>query len=100
MRTPCNLSYGWSLAFAVTLVIASKSLAQTRPLEVVVKENSANFVAAPEPTHAGTLIDSRSVACRTASEWLPAKQLRQHAQAVQQLYCNEDACTRDRKSVV
>ncbi len=46
------------------------------------------------------LIDSRSVACRAACEWLPAKQLRQHAQAVQQLYCEEDDCTRQAASAI
>ncbi len=45
-------------------------------------------------------IDSRSVACQSANEWLPAKQLRQHAQSVQQLYCKEDECTRQAAAAI
>ena len=106
MRTPCNPSYGWSLVFAALLAIASKSPAQTRPLEIVFQGNSVNTASANRPGEdrplpvARHLIDSRSVACRAASEWLPAKQLRQHAQAVQQLYCKEDACTRQAANTI
>ncbi|MDX1928653.1 MAG: hypothetical protein SFV81_19140 [Pirellulaceae bacterium] len=48
----------------------------------------------------GGLLDSRSIACRAANEWLPAKQLRQHAHAVQQLYCEEDDCTREAANAI
>ena len=106
MRTPRNPSYGWSLVFAVILAIASKSLAQTLPIEVIFQENPVNTASANRPGEDRAqpvfqnLIDSRSVACRAASEWLPAKQLRQHAQAVQQLYCQEDDCTRQAANTI
>ncbi len=51
-------------------------------------------VAINPPTPAASLfIESRSVACRAASEWMPAKQLRQHATATQELNCDGDDCT-------
>ena len=46
------------------------------------------------------LIDSRTVACQAANEWLPAKQLRQYAQSVQRLYCEEDDCTRQAANAI
>lgn len=51
-------------------------------------------------TEVRNVIDSRDVACRAAKEWLPAKQLRQHAHAVQQLYCEEDDCTRQAANAI
>ena len=106
MRTPRNPSYGWSLVFALILEIASKSHAQTLPIEVAFQENPVITASVNRPGEDRTLpvvrnlIDSRSVACRAASEWLPAKQLRQHAQAVHQLYCKEDACTRQAANTI
>ena len=106
MRTPRNPSFGWSLVFALILDIASKSPAQTLPIEVAFQVNpvitaSVNYSGEDRTLPvARNLIDSRSVACRAASEWLPAKQLRQHAQAVQQLYCKEDACTRQAANTI
>lgn len=61
---------------------------------------SLNTDNSPPPIESFNLIDSRSVACQAASEWLPAKQLRQHAQSVQQLYREEDDCTRQAANAI
>ena len=62
--------------------------------------NALETNSPPNSIESRNLIDSRSVACRAACEWLPAKQLRQHAQSVQQLYCEEDECTRQAANAV
>ncbi len=80
-----------SSAQAKSLVTEVKVLKRP-PLDAPLAAVSTN--SSPNPIEPQNSIDSRSVACRAASEWLPAKQLRQHAQAVQQLYCEEDDCTR------
>jgi hypothetical protein len=71
--------------------------------EAQVIPRQLDISAANGPTnsieHVG-LLDSRSVACRAANEWLPAKQLRQHAHSVQRLYCEEDDCTRQAANAI
>lgn len=75
--------------------------------DVRVIPRQLNTSAANAPTNPiahvgehGGWLDSRSVACRAANEWLPAKQLRQHAHTVQQLYCEEDDCTRQAANAI
>jgi len=60
----------------------------------------ADFTVATTATSTGIFIESRSVACRAASEWMPAKQLRQHATATQELYCEGDDCTRQAANAI
>jgi hypothetical protein len=59
-------------------------------------------VAAPQPRPAAarSLIDAHSVACQAALQWLPAKQLRQQAQAVQELYCESETCARQAANAI
>lgn len=49
---------------------------------------------------ASVFLESRGVACRAASEWMPAKQLRQHATATQELYREGDECERQAANAI
>ena len=57
-----------------------------RPLTLASSNQQANPLASPA-------IGSRDIACQAAHAWMPAKQLRQQAKAVQELHCDSDECT-------
>jgi hypothetical protein len=81
----------------------SKALAEPQSDKQVVSRPPTSGLEASSstiPFEARVIIDSRSVACQAANEWLPAKQLRQHAHAVQQLYCKEDDCKRQAANAI
>ncbi len=64
---------------------------------VEAREIDSAVNAAPSANY---LIGSRNVACQAAREWMAAKQLRQQAQAVQELYSESDDCTRQAANAI
>ncbi len=72
-----------------------------RPVGKVVEEQAgkADSELSFAPS-ANFLIGSRTVACQAASEWVAAKQLRKQAQAVQELHCESDDCTRQAANAI
>jgi hypothetical protein len=76
---------------------SSKALTETHAEVQIIQRpiiDAPSINDSSTPIGSRPIIDSRGVACQAASEWLPAKQLRQHARAVQKLYCEEDDGTR------
>lgn len=100
-RIPSLEALSTEQAGPIAIPVATQSRkTPVEPLAATVQDIERPTIAVPDakslPASVETrsIIDSRGVACRAACEWLPAKQLRQHAQSVQQLYCKEDDCTR------
>lgn len=81
-------------------LMAEVQIVQRPSIQPAVDATNASNSQNTDTLSTQNLIESRSVACRTANEWLPAKQLRQHAQSVQQLYCEEDDCTRQAANAI
>lgn len=73
-------------------------------IDAVVTLNAASSLRAVGPDSAvespqwpgsePLVIDGREIACRSAQNWIPADLLRARAQAIVQLFCEEDDCTR------
>ncbi len=62
----------------------------SRPAIITIPDGSSSDTGTQLAT-----ADARDIACAAGRNWLPAIQLRQHAKALDQLYCNErDDCTR------
>lgn len=69
------------------ITTGSTSLVGTYPAAPALEPSSA---APSSLTPSLGVLDARQVACQAAREWLPAKQLDQHAHTLRQLYRRED----------